>query len=134
LWSAGTPIGGCALAAAAVGAAAAVHRELRRDVLKRLVWALNDGSATNGITPGRDQEIGARDPELARDFLGPVASLARDAGLRSAIFRALGRVADTAPELVEPLLGELGAWLDREDAEQVAAFGELEARVKHGAA
>jgi hypothetical protein len=123
------------LAAAAVGAAAAVHRELGHDVLKRLVWALNDESATNGIYGlAAIGEIGARDPELARDFLGPVASLARDAGLRSAIFRALGRVAETAPELVEPLLAELGAWLDREDAEQVAAFGELEAKVGHGAA
>lgn len=122
-------------AAEALGSAAASRPELGREILRRALWALNDESATNGIYGlAAIGEIGARDPELARDFLGPVASLVRDAGLRSAIFRALGRVADTAPELVEPLLAELGAWLDREDAEQVAAFGEMEAKVGHGAA
>lgn len=123
------------LAAAGLGAAAAAHRRLGRDLLRRLVWALNDESATNGIYGlAAIGEIGARDPELVRDFLGPVASLAHDAGLRTAILRALIRVADTAPELVDPLLAELEAAVDRGDDEQVATFGELEAKVGHGAA
>jgi hypothetical protein len=88
-------------AAAALGAAAVVHEDLVRDIARRLMWALNDESATNGVygivALG---EIGARNPQLIAPFVEPLASFAWDDGLRLEILRALARIADAAPEVV----------------------------------
>ncbi len=90
-------------AAAGIGASAAVNRDLGRDVVRRLVWALNDESATNGVYGlAAIGEIGVRDPELIEPFVGPVACYAWDDGLGPEIIRALGRIADTARSSSHP--------------------------------
>ena len=53
-------------AATALGAAAAAHPDLGRELLRQALWALNDESATNGapMLPAIG-EIGRRAPDLA---------------------------------------------------------------------
>lgn len=121
-------------AAAAVGAAAAVHRELGKDVLRRLLWALNDESACNGVCGlAAIGEIGARAPDLVEDFVGPVASLAWDDGLRVEILRALARIAEVAPELVAPFRAEVTRWVDLDDELEKDALRRLEVRLTNDA-
>ena len=118
-------------AAAGIGASAAVNRDLGRDVMRRLVWALNDESATNGVFGlTAIGEIGARDPELIEPFVGPVACYAWDDGLRPEIIRALSRIADTAPQLVAPFLDDIKQRVDRLDATEVALAAELSEKVE----
>ncbi len=88
-------------AAVALGAAAAAHPELGRDLVRRLLWGLNDESATNGVYGlAALGEIGYRAPELIGPFVGPMASYAWDDGLRPELLRALARIAESAPEAV----------------------------------
>jgi hypothetical protein len=117
-------------AAVGLGAAAAEHPELGRDVVRRLVWALNDESATNGVfgLPALG-EIGARNPRLIEPFVGPVACYAWDDGLRAEILRAMIRIADVAPELVAPYLDEMTQRVNRGDATEVALAAELSEKV-----
>jgi hypothetical protein len=100
-------------AAAAIGAAAAAHPDLGVDVLRRLMWGLNDESATNGVygVPAF-AEIAARAPELAAPFVGPLVSYLWDEGLRAEILRALVIIAGTAPQLVEPFLDDIRLYND----------------------
>ena len=95
-------------AATALGAAAAAHPELGREVLRRALWALNDESATNGapMLPAIG-EIGRRAPELAAPFIGPMTAFLWDDGLRLGILQALCRISEVAPELVEEVRGRL---------------------------
>ena len=88
-------------AARALGSVAASHRELGTDLLRRLMWALNDESATNGLygIPAV-AEIGFHDPELVAPFIAPLASLSWDDGLRHEIISALTRIAEAAPDVV----------------------------------
>lgn len=120
-----------AAAARGIGAAAAAHPELGRDILRRLLWALNDESATNGA-PGIAAigEIGARAPELAAPFVAPLASLAWDDGLRLEILRALTRIAEQAPELVAPVLASTAAWVDRDSPSESSALEQLEMELR----
>jgi hypothetical protein len=100
-------------AARGVGAAAVAHRDLGLDVLRRLLWALNDESATNGAyAVAAIGEIGSRDPELVEPFVGPLASYAWDDGLRGEILKALARIAEGSPRLVAPHLERLGRHID----------------------
>jgi hypothetical protein len=118
-------------AAVGIGASAAVNRDLGVDVIRRLVWALNDESATNGVFGlAAIGEIGARDPDLIEPFVGPVACYAWDDGLRLEIIRALSRIADTAPRLVAPFLDEIKQRVDRRDATEVALVAELSEKVE----
>ena len=118
-------------AAAGIGASAAVNRDLGRDVVRRLVWALNDESATNGMFGlAAIGEIGARNPEMIEPFVGPVACYAWDDGLRPEIIRALSRIADTAPQLVAPFLDDIKQRVDRLDATEVALAAELSEKVE----
>ena len=120
-----------AAAARGIGAAASAHPELGRDTLRRLLWALNDESATNGVCGiVAIGEIGARAPELVEPFVGPLASLSWDDGLRLEILRALTRIAEVAPELVAPVLGSMTAQINREDPAESAALGRLELELR----
>ena len=120
-------------AAVGIGAAAAAHRELGRDVVRRLVWGLNDESATNGVYGlAAIGEIGARDPELIEPFVGPVACYAWDDGLRPEIIRAMTRIADEAPGLVAPFLNEIEQRVDLADAAERSLFEALTEKVKYG--
>jgi hypothetical protein len=100
-------------AAEGVGAAAGAHRDLGIDVIRRLIWALNDESATNGVyAVAALGEIGARDPELMEQFVGPLASYVWDDGLREEILKALIRIASVAPTLIAPYLELLEPHID----------------------
>ena len=117
-------------AAAAVGAAAAAHPELGRDVLRRLLWSLNDEAACNGVFGlAAIGEIGARAPELVEDFVGPVASLAWDDGLRLEILNALARIAEAAPDLVSPFRAEVARRVDHDNERERDALRRLEVRL-----
>jgi hypothetical protein len=95
-------------AARAIGQGSAAHRELGLEIVRRLLWALNDESATNGVygIPALG-EIGRRAPELLAPFVSSLVAAAHDEGLRVAVMEALAAVAESAPELVRPHLGTL---------------------------
>ncbi len=85
-------------AARVLGHAAAAHPELGREVARRLIWALNDESATNGVygIPALGQ-IGRQAPELVSVHVPALARMAWDHGLRLAILEALAEVAEPPP-------------------------------------
>ena len=113
-------------AARGIGVAAAAHPEHGIDLTRRLMWALNDESATNGLFGiAAIAEIGFRDPKLIAPFVAPLASLAWDDGLRLEILRALARISETAPELVRPVVAEVGDHVDTEDSAECDAFARL---------
>jgi hypothetical protein len=88
-------------AAVGVGWAAVAHPDQGRTVLRKVLWALNDESATNGVyaIPALPA-IAQRAPELARPFVHPMASYAWDEGLRPAIEEALGAMESVLPDEV----------------------------------
>lgn len=119
--------------ARALAAVAAAHPELGRELVRRLLWALNDEAATNGVYGvAALGEIGVRCPDLMAPFLGPLASWARDDGLRPEILRALARIAEAAPELVRPLLEDIHRLVDRADLAEQRSYEELEATAEGG--
>lgn len=113
-------------AAQALAGAAANHPDLGREILRRLLWDLNDESATNGryALPAIG-EIGRRSPGLVQDFIGPMVSHLWDDSLRSGILRALCRVAETAPETIEKVREILLTIHDTEDPEESAYLDRL---------
>jgi hypothetical protein len=114
------------LAAKAVASSASAHPDLGRDVIRRLMWALNDEAATNGVYGlAALGEIGARSPILITDFVGPIASYAWDDGLRSEILRALIRIASVAPELVAPHLDAVSRSVQTNETEERELITEL---------
>ena len=109
-------------AATALAAAAAAHPELGRDLLRRLLWALNDESATNGryAVPAL-AEVGVRCPTLIEPFVGSMVRLLEDDGLRPALFEALQRIGRVAPGVVARYRGLIrlyagGEWEDEDGA------------------
>ena len=113
-------------AARALGIVAASHPDVAIDLTRRLLWALNDESATNGRhgIPAL-AEIGFRNPRLIAPFVAPLASLAWDDGLRLEILRALTRIAAAAPELVRPVCRQVAEGVGAEDPTENAALGRL---------
>jgi hypothetical protein len=114
------------LAARALGVAAEVHPDLAADVVRRLIWGLNDESATNGVygIPALG-EIGNRAPSLFEPFIGPMTSFLWDDGLRLEILRALTRIAEANPALVESVREALEPYRNtknREERRLVAAL------------
>jgi hypothetical protein len=119
------------LACVGVGAAAAAHPDLGIDIVRRLLWALNDESATNGVYGvAALGEIGAQDPELIGPFVGPLASYSWDAGLRPEILKALARIAAVAPAVVAPHLELLKPHIDPENDEETELAAHLWSLVK----
>jgi HEAT repeat protein len=103
-------------AAIALGAAAAAHPDLGRELLRRALWSLNDESAMNGkyMLPAIG-EIGHRSPELVEPFVGPMTAYLWDEGLRSGILNALCRIAEAAPELIGEIRDRLLAIGETDD-------------------
>jgi len=113
-------------AAQALGAAAAAHPELGKELLRRAMWALNDESATNGAPVlAAVGEIGRRCPELVAPFVGPVTALLWDDSLRPGILRALCRIAEAAPELIEEVHERLATYENTGDSRQRTLIGQL---------
>lgn len=100
-------------AASALGRAATAHAGLGVEIIRRLLWALNDESATNGVygIPALG-EIGRRSPAMLSPYIPALVSMAGDDGLRPEIFRALLAVAGSDPSQVAPHLDRLTRAVD----------------------
>lgn len=120
-------------AAIALGAAAAAHPDLGRELLRRALWALNDESATNGapMLPAIG-EIGRRAPDLVAPFIGPMTAYLWDDGLRPGILDALRRIAEVAPELVDEVRDRLVALESTNDPGERASLDSLLAVDREG--
>lgn len=114
-------------AANALGEAAVVDPELGKEILRRLAWALNDESGTNGA-PGLAAigEIGRRVPKLVVPHLGALVAMAWDEGLRLELLRALNAIAETDPSLIRPYLAEIEVELESANETEHAAFAAIE--------
>lgn len=120
-------------AAWALGELAASHPDLGTEVVRRLMWALNDESGTNGVYGlAALGEIGRRVPEVLLPFLDALSAMAWDDGLRLALIRAFSAAALGAPAAVREQLICLGPYVNRDDDEEVAALQELEERCQGG--
>jgi len=106
-------------AAAALGHGACAHPELGREVLRRLLWALNDESGMHGAAACvAVAEIGARAPEVASPFLAPFASCAGGKELRPEVLEALQHIVVERPELaleIAEVLKPMSGSIDDED-------------------
>lgn len=118
-------------AAAAIGRSAAANPERGLEMVRRLMWALNDESATNGVhgIAGLG-EIGHRCPRLLAPFVPALVAMAGDDGLRLELLRALGRVAEADPRLLRRELGRLKDFVDRSRPEERSAYWKLAATAK----
>ncbi len=113
-------------AARAIGAASSVHRKVGLELVRGVMWGLNDESATNGryAIPAFG-EIGYRSPDLIAPFVAPLASLSWDDGLRLDIIQALIRIAESAPELVRPVCDTVLEHVRSDDGDERRAMGHL---------
>jgi hypothetical protein len=118
-------------AARLLGHAAAAHPDLGQDICRRLMWGLNDESATNGVygVPALGQ-IGRRAPDLVAAHLPALARMAWDHGLRRAILEALAEVARTAPGLVAPELETIEPHIDTSRPGEETAWRRLKNTVQ----
>jgi hypothetical protein len=120
-------------AARVVGLAAAANPDLGLEVIRRLMWALNDESATNGVhaLPALG-EIGRRAPDLLAPFVSPLVSMSWDGCVRLELLQALAAVAESAPDLIGGHLSRLEDSLDDTRAEERQAFDRLVAATAKG--
>jgi len=113
-------------AARAVGLAASASPDLGLEIIRRLMWALNDESATNGVhvIPALG-EIGRQAPGLLEPFVAPLVSMTGDDGLRIELLRAFTAIAGAAPHLVARHLERLEAAIDATKPEERQALAGL---------
>lgn len=113
-------------AAGAIGRAAAAHPGRGLEVVRRLMWALNDESATNGAygIPALG-EIGRRCPDMMANFVPALAAMARDDGIRLQLLQAFGRIAKADRQLIGRQLDRLRAHVDESREEERRAFRRL---------
>lgn len=124
LWDPDPEIRRCA--AGAIGRSAAAEPARGLETIRRLMWALNDESATNGVYGiAALGEIGHRCPGMLAPFVPALVSMARDGGLRLELLKALGRVAEADPRLVGPELGRMEDFVDQSRQEERRAFRHL---------
>ena len=115
-------------AARAVGHAASVHTDLGVEVIRRLMWTLNDESATNGVhaIPALG-EIGRAAPDLIAPYVSALVSMSHDEGLRLELLQALTAIAGSAPQLVADHLPYLSRSIDDSRPDEREAFRRLSA-------
>lgn len=116
-----------ARAARAVGKTAAARPDLGAEIVRRLMWGLNDESATNGVygIPALG-EIGRRAPEILAPFVPSLVSMSHDSGLRLELLEALTATAESAPDLVAGHLDRLRPCIDPDRPVERQAFRLLE--------
>lgn len=118
-------------AAGAIGRSAEAHPALGLETVRRLMWALNDESATNGVYGiAALGEIGHRCPGMMAPFVPALSSMAWDDGLRLELLRALGRIAETDPRLVAAQLERLDSYVDESREDERLVFRQLLATAK----
>ncbi|HSK11457.1 MAG TPA: hypothetical protein VK911_17865 [Vicinamibacterales bacterium] len=115
-----------ARAARALGEAAVHHATLVRENVRRLMWALNDESGTNG-GPGLAAlgEIGRRAPDIIAPYVPALAAFAADDGLRVRVLGALQALAGSAPALVAPEWAAVAGVVDLSRPDERAALDAL---------
>jgi hypothetical protein len=113
-------------AAAGLGECAVLWPEVAREIVRRLLWALNDESATNGqpALAGLG-EIGRRAPLVMAPYVSALAAFADDDGLREDLLKAFAAIAEQAPHLVVPHLEALERAADRSRQGERAALEAL---------
>jgi hypothetical protein len=113
-------------AARVVGQAAAANTDLGAEVIRRLMWTLNDESATNGVhaIPALG-EIGRRAPDMLAPHVPALVSMSRDGGIRLELLAALTAVAESAPQLIAGHLARLETTIDGSRREERQAFRRL---------
>ena len=113
-------------AARAIGHGAAAHPDLGLEVIRRLMWSLNDEAATNGVHGvAALGEIGRQAPEMLEPFVPALVSMIGDEGLRLELLRALRAVAETAPHLVAGHLDRLQSGVDASRPDECQALERL---------
>jgi hypothetical protein len=117
-------------AARVIGHAAASHPDLGVDLIRRLMWALNDESATNGVhaVPALG-EIGRQAPDLLEPFVPSIVALAWDDGLRLELLRALTAAAESNPGAVAKQFERMAQWVDRSRPEEREQHDRLAAAI-----
>lgn len=113
-------------AAGAIGRSAAAHPARGLEVIRHLMWALNDESGTNGLygIPALG-EIGYRASEMMAPFVPTLAFMSRDDGIRLELLKAFGRIAESDPRLIERQLDRLRDHVDESREEERRAFRHL---------
>ena len=85
-------------AAAGLALAARHHPELVTEVLRRLVWAMNDESGTYALhAPAVIRRIAESEPHLLVGLVPDLLRLTADPGLRDELVEAVRRVAELLP-------------------------------------
>ena len=100
-----------AFAAQAIARASRHHRKAVAEVVRRLVWAMNEESGGNSLTaPAVIRAIAEEQPDLLLPMVPDLARLAADEGLREDLAAALKAVARACPgEVGSRLAGVLNA-------------------------
>ncbi|MBC8422846.1 hypothetical protein H8E07_01865 [bacterium] len=81
-----------------VAMAARYHPELVEQVVKRLVWAMNDESGTNALTaPEVILAVAAERPQVLLPVVSDLTRLSRDKGLKEGLTEALRMVIEAYP-------------------------------------
>jgi hypothetical protein len=85
-------------AARGLALASRYHPKLVKEVVRRLVWAMNDESGTNALTaPQVIQAIAEEEPQLLLPLVPDLTRLAADPGLREGLSAALRTVSQKCP-------------------------------------
>lgn len=84
-----------------VAMAARYHPDLVQQVVRRLIWAMNDESGTNALTaPHVVRAIADERPEILLPLVPDLTRLSIDEGLRDTLAETLQTVADAFPGAV----------------------------------
>ena len=95
------------VAAQGLALASRYHPRLVQEVVRRLIWAMNDESGTNALTaPEVIQAIADEKPELLLPVVPDLTRLAGDPGLHEGLSAALRTVSKKCP-------GQVGESLSR---------------------
>lgn len=85
-------------AARGLALAARHHPKLIREVVRRLIWAMNDESGTNALSaPDVLFAIAEEEPELLLPVVPDMTRLSTDAGLQDGLRKTLERVSTACP-------------------------------------
>lgn len=86
------------LACRGIGRAARHHPELVQQVVRRLIWAMNDESGTNALTaPEVVKAVAVEKPELLLPMVPDLTRLAADEGLQETLAEVLRTLAEKFP-------------------------------------
>ncbi len=87
-----------AIACRAIGRASRHHPDLVQQVVRRLIWAMNDESGTNSLTaPEVVKAVAEESPELLLPMVPDLTRLAADEGLHERLAAVLRMLAEKFP-------------------------------------